>query len=66
MLRLTRRMGEGIAINEDTFIWIVKTSSGRCEIAIDAPMSQRVRRCELPVDTENLIQKTAMAIGVPE
>lgn len=66
MLRLTRRTGEGIAINEETFIWIVRTSNGRCEIAVDAPLSQNVRRCELPVDTERLIQKTAMAIGVAE
>lgn len=66
MLRLTRRMGEGIAINEETFIWIVKTSDGRCEIAIDAPRSQNVRRCELPVETERLLHRTAVGIGVPQ
>lgn len=65
MLRLTRKTGEGIAINDDTYIWIVRTSNGRCEIAIDAPLSQHVRRCELAPESEDLIQKTASAMGVP-
>ncbi|MEQ9406091.1 MAG: carbon storage regulator [Fuerstiella sp.] len=65
MLKLTRRKGEGIAINEETFIWIVKTSRGRCEIAIEAPRSQHVRRCELPMETEQLLQRTAAGMGVP-
>ena len=49
MLRLSRKTGEGIAINERIFVWVQKTSDGRCELAIEAPMSEKVRRCELPV-----------------
>ena len=47
MLRLTRKQGEGFAIDEQTFVWIVRTKSGRCELAIDAPQEIRIRRCEL-------------------
>ena len=64
MLRLSRRTGEGFAINEEIFVWIRRTSNGRCEVAIDAPQHQIVRRCELPLETERLVQRTATAIGV--
>ena len=47
MLRLTRKQGEGFAIDEQTYVWIVRTKSGRCELAIDAPREIRIRRCEL-------------------
>lgn len=66
MLRLTRKAGEGIVINEAIRIWIQKTSDGRCELAIDAPLEHRVRRCELPVETEELLQRTATYLGVPK
>lgn len=65
MLKLSRKSGEGFAINEETFIWITKASNGRCEIAIQAPQDQRIRRCELPVETEPLPYKTATDTGVP-
>ncbi|MEQ9407722.1 MAG: carbon storage regulator [Fuerstiella sp.] len=65
MLKFSRKSGEGFAINEETFIWITKTSNGRCEIAIQAPQDQRVRRCELPVKSEHWPHQTAADTGVP-
>ncbi|MBL8816327.1 MAG: carbon storage regulator [Planctomyces sp.] len=47
MLVIRRREGEEIIINETTRIRILKLNSGNCQIGIDAPLSETVRRGEL-------------------
>ena len=66
MLKLKRRAGETIVINDNIYIHIDKTASGGCEIGIDAPLTERIRRGELLQETETLLQRTAEAIGVSE
>ena len=65
MLILTRREGEEIIVNERMRIRVLKTSGGRCKLAFDAPESDRIRRAELPPLEEEVIQRTAAAIGLP-
>lgn len=64
MLVLKRRTDEEIVINETTRIRILKTSNGGCEIGIEAPPDQHIRRGEIPVDVEKMLLRTAGAIGV--
>lgn len=66
MLVLKRRKGESIIINERIRIRIVETGNGGCQLAFDAPLSDRIRREELPPFEEELLQQTAAALGVPE
>ena len=65
MLVLSRREGEEIIVNERMRIRVLKTNSGRCQLAFDAPESDRIRRAELPPLEEEVIQRTAAAIGLP-
>ena len=66
MLVLKRRKGESIIINERIRIRIVETGNGGCQLAFYAPLSDRIRREELPPFEEELLQQTAAALGVPE
>ena len=66
MLVLKRRKGEEIVINERMRIRVMETSSGGCQLAFDAPMSDRIRRAELPAFEEDLIQATASALKVAQ
>lgn len=59
MLKLKRRVGEEIVINEMTRIIVTKTGPKTCEIAIEAPLSQHIRRGEISPDSERVIQRTA-------
>lgn len=66
MLVLKRRKGESIIINERMRILVIDTGDGGCQLAFDAPLSDRIRRAELPPFEEDVIQKTAVAFGVPK
>ena len=64
MLMLKRRLGEEIIINEHTRIRIVRINSTSCEIGIEAPQSEHIRRGEIAPLTEDILQRTAESIGV--
>ncbi|MCP4785714.1 MAG: carbon storage regulator [Fuerstiella sp.] len=64
MLNLKRRAGESIVINEHTIIRILKTGPGGCQIGIEAPHSEHIRRGEIASETEKIMRRTAEAIGV--
>ena len=66
MLKLKRRTGQTIVINDNIYIHIDKTTSRGCEIAIDAPLTEHIRRGELPQETETILQRTAGAMGLPK
>jgi carbon storage regulator CsrA len=65
MLVLSRREGEEIIVNERMRIRVLKTNGGGCQLAFDAPESDRIRRAELPPFEEEVIQTTAAAMGLP-
>ena len=64
MLVLKRRKGEEIIVNERMRIVVMETGDGSCSLAFDAPVSDRIRRAELPAFEESLIQQTASRMGV--
>ena len=64
MLVLKRRKGEEIIVNERMRIVVMETGDGSCSLAFDAPVSDRIRRAELPAFEETLIQQTASRLGV--
>jgi carbon storage regulator CsrA len=64
MLMLKRRLGEEIVINEHTRIRIVRIDSKSCQIGIEAPQSDHIRRGEIAPLSEDILQQTAEAIGV--
>ena len=66
MLVLKRRKGEEIIVNERMRIVVMDTGDGSCRLAFDAPASDRIRRAELPVFEEDLIQQTASVLRVPK
>jgi len=47
MLVLTRKLGEGIVIDDDTIITIVEMKGGNVKIGIEAPRSKKIYRQEL-------------------
>jgi carbon storage regulator CsrA len=59
MLILKRRKGEEIIVNERMRIVVMDTGGGSCSLAFDAPMSDKIRRAELPAFEECVIQQTA-------
>lgn len=59
MLVLKRRKGEEIIVNERMRIVVLDTGDGSCSLAFDAPLTDRIRRAELPAFEEQLIQQTA-------
>ena len=65
MLVLSRREGEEIIVNERMRIRVLKIKGGGCQLAFDAPESDRIRRAELPPFEEEVIQGTATALGLP-
>ena len=64
MLVLKRRKGEEVIVNERMRIRVVETGDGVCNLAFDAPQSDRIRRAELPVFEEGLIHTTASRLRV--
>ncbi|MDG1896595.1 MAG: carbon storage regulator [Fuerstiella sp.] len=64
MLNLKRRAGECIVINEHTVIRILKTGPGACQIGIEAPRSEHIRRGEIAPESEEIIRHTVEAMGV--
>ena len=66
MLVLKRRIGEEIVVNERMRIRVLDTSSGGCRLAFDAPESDLIRRAELPPFEEDVLRRTASALGMPE
>ena len=66
MLVLKRRVGEEIVVNERIRIRVLKTSKGGCQLGIDAPESDCIRRAELPPFEEGIVQKTAACMGLPK
>jgi carbon storage regulator CsrA len=64
MLRLSRKTGQSIVIDEQTIIHVLKTGPGRCEIGVEAPQHLNVRRSELPVQTEEIINRIATELRV--
>lgn len=49
MLVLTRRIGEKIAIGDDTFLIVRSISGGHVRLAVQAPSQTRILRGELTV-----------------
>lgn len=47
MLVLTRKLGEGIVIGDDTIITIVEMKGGNVKIGIEAPRNKKIYRQEL-------------------
>ena len=66
MLVIRRREGEEIVINETTRIRILKVNSGNCQVGIEAPLTECIRRGELMPREEHLLQRTALALELPE
>lgn len=66
MLVIRRREGEEIVINETTRIRILKLNPGNCQVGIEAPLTECIRRGELMPREENLLQRTALALELPE
>ena len=66
MLVLKRRRGESIIINDRIRIIVTSTSDGGCQLAIDAPESDRIRRAELPPFEDSIVQQTASALSVAQ
>jgi carbon storage regulator CsrA len=66
MLVLKRRKGEAIIVNERLRIEVIDTGCGSCRLAFHGPESDRIRREELPPRVEDMVQKTASAIGLPK
>lgn len=64
MLVIRRREGEEIVINETTRIRILKLNSGNCQIGIEAPQSENIRRGELLPRHEEILMRTAMGMGL--
>jgi carbon storage regulator CsrA len=64
MLMLKRKLGEEIIINEHTRIRIVRINPTNCQIGIEAPQSEHIRRGEIAPQTEDILQRTAESIGV--
>jgi len=64
MLRLSRKMGQSIVIDEQTIIHVLKTGPGRCEIGVEAPEHLNVRRSELPLETERIVNRVASRLRV--
>ena len=65
MLVLSRREGEEIIVNERMRIRVLKIKGGGCQLAFDAPESDRIRRAELPPFEEEVVQRTAAAMELP-
>jgi carbon storage regulator CsrA len=66
MLVIRRREGEEIIINETTRIRILKLNAGNCQIGIEAPRSESIRRGELLARDEELLLQLSAALEVPE
>jgi carbon storage regulator CsrA len=64
MLRLSRKMGQSIVIDEQTVIHVLKTGPGRCEIGVEAPGHLNIRRSELPIETERILSRVAVGLQV--
>jgi carbon storage regulator len=47
MLVLTRKIGEGIVINDDITITIVEMKGGNVRVGIDAPRDKKIYRQEI-------------------
>lgn len=47
MLVLTRKLGEGIVIGDDTIITIVEMKGGNVRIGIEAPRDKKIYRQEV-------------------
>lgn len=47
MLVLTRKVGEGIKIDEDVFVRIIQVKGKQVRIGIEAPRDTRIQREEL-------------------
>ncbi|HBG20954.1 MAG TPA: carbon storage regulator [Desulfobulbaceae bacterium] len=47
MLVLTRKLGEGIVIDDDVIITIVEMKGGNVRIGIDAPRGKKIYRQEV-------------------
>lgn len=66
MLRLSRKPGQSIVIDEQTIIHILRTGPGRCEIGVEAPADLNIRRSELPVETEKVLNRVAARLQVAQ
>ena len=70
MLVLTRKEGEEIVINERLTIRFVKIKGGGCRLTFDGPVTDVIRRAELPPfevppAINDTIERSAVAIGLP-
>lgn len=60
MLVIRRREGEEIIINETTRIRVLKVAPGCCQIGIEAPLSDKIRRGEL-ISHSSILYKIIMS-----
>ena len=67
MLVITRKIGEGLIISEDTKITILEVGKDRVRIGIDAPQDVRIVREELfNTEKENVVASNAIPKNIME
>jgi carbon storage regulator CsrA len=66
MLVLRRRKGEEIIVNDRIRIVVAEIGNGSCSLAFEAPLSDQIRRAELPPFQEAILQRTASALQLPQ
>lgn len=54
MLVLTRKVGEGIKIDENIFVRIIQVKGKQVRIGIEAPRETRIQREELNADNDTV------------
>jgi carbon storage regulator CsrA len=62
MLVYKRRQGEEIVINERLRNRVLEARNRGCQLAFDAPKTDRIRRAELPPHVEDLVQQTTASM----
>ena len=65
MLVLRRRKGEEIIVNDRIRIVVTEIGNGSCSLAFEAPLSDQIRRAELPSFQEAIVQRTASSLQLP-
>jgi carbon storage regulator len=69
MLVLTRKVGEGIKIDEDIFVRIIQVKGKQVRIGIEAPRETRIQREELDLkatDAEAYAEAATSKSSLPE